>query len=151
MIMDMVARFGGFYLDEPLYHVWARPNSDHRSIDLTEKKALQKMISEDIYYVLRDQRRKTGTDLLKDNDMKGMEELEKKMLSNRRYIAEKIRKFACIQIDYGHYKNAQELLLAAIKTAPFYKTNYQSLLYLLRTRSRSRQIEMRYTELPQEA
>ena len=151
MIMDMVARFGGYYLDEPLYHVWARPNSDHRSIDLTEKRALQKMISEDVYYILRDQRRKTGTDLLKENDMKGMEALEKKMLGDRKYIAEKIRKFACIQIDYGHYKNAQELLLRAIKTAPFYKMNYKSLLYLVRSKGKNKQKELIYTELPTEA
>ena len=99
----------------------------------------------------RDQRRKTGTDLLKENDMKGMEALEKKMLGDRKYIAEKIRKFACIQIDYGHYKNAQELLLRAIKTAPFYKMNYKSLLYLVRSKGKNKQNELKYTELHSEA
>ena len=133
LIMDIVDRFGGYYIDECLYHVWARPNSDHRSIDLTERKALQKLISEDIYYKLKEQRIETGTDYLKDYDMAAMEKLELSMLNDKKFVAEKIRKFACIQIDYGNFFNAKELLFKAVKVAPFYIKNYQSLLYYFRT------------------
>ncbi len=149
-IMSILAEHGGYYLDEPLYHVWARPNSDHRSIDLTEKRALQKMISQDVYDILREQRIATGTDYLKDNDMAAMEKLEKKMLGDKKYIANKIRKFACIQIDYGHFTNAKELLIAAIKTAPFFLDNYRSLLYYLRTSRKNNAPKRLYTELPSE-
>jgi glycosyltransferase involved in cell wall biosynthesis len=147
-ILEIVASFGGYYLDECLYHVWARPNSDHRSIDLTEKKALQKMISEDIYWFLKEQRVKTGIDLLKKNDIEGLNKLEDRMLRNKSYVADKIRKYACIQIDYGHYESAKELLLAAIKKAPLFPRNYQSFLYLLRTRGRKNVNQTIYTELP---
>lgn len=146
MIMDIVDRFGGYYLDEPLYHVWARPNSDHRSIDLTEKRALQKMISEDIYNILKEQRLKTGTDYLKDNDMDAMMKLENKMLGDKNYIAEKIRKYACIQIDYGKYENAKELLMTAIKKAPLYIRNYQSFLYYLRSKNAAKSPDKKFTE-----
>lgn len=147
MILDIVDRFGGYYLDEPLYHVWARPNSDHRSIDLKEKRALEKMISEDIYYFLKDQRIKTGTDYLKENDLEAMRRLEHKMLKDSNYIAEKIRMFACIQIDYGLYENARELLFAAMKKAPFYPNTYRSFLYLLRMRGKAHVPVKEYTEL----
>jgi len=147
-IMDIVARFGGYYLDECLYHVWARPNSDHRSIDLSEQRAVLKMISEDIYNKLKEQRIATGTDFLMSHDKKGMEKLERSMLNNKNFIAEKIRKFACIQIDYGNFANARELLVKALQVAPFYTKNYQSLLYYLRSSSKKPVQRTIHTETP---
>jgi len=135
-IMDIVARFGGYYLDECLYHVWARPDSDHRSIDLSEERAILKMISEDIYNKLKEQRIATGTDYLMANNQKEMKALEHSMLHDKNFIAEKIRRFACIQIDYGNFVNAKALLLKAIQVAPLYTKNYQSVLYYLRSTSK---------------
>ncbi|HRO41805.1 MAG TPA: glycosyltransferase family 2 protein [Flavipsychrobacter sp.] len=128
-ILDIISRYGGYYIDECLYHVWARPNSDHRSIDLTDKRAIKKLISEDIYYKLKEQRVKSGTDYLKENNTDGMEKLEGPMLHNKVFVADKLRLMACIQIDYGNLKAAKQLLLNAIKIAPFFSKNYRSLLY----------------------
>ena len=147
-VMDITSRFGGYYLDEPLYHVWARPNSDHRSIDLSEKRALLKLISEDIYYKLKEQRATTGTDYLKENNMEEMKKLERSILRNKNFIAEKIRKFACIQIDYGHLENAKELLVQALKISPFYMKNYQSLLYYMRANKTKDSARKLYKETP---
>lgn len=134
LILEILDMYGGYYLDEYLYYVWARPNSDHRSIDLTEPRALLKILSHDIYKILKEQRIKTGTDLLKSKDEKGMKALEEKMLNDKQYLADKLRMYACIQIDHGNFADGQYLLLEAIKTAPFFVKNYQSLLYLLRNK-----------------
>lgn len=128
-ILEILSQYGGYYIDECLYHVWARPNSDHRSIDLTDKRAIKKLISEDIYYQLKEQRVKTGTDYLKDNNTRGMEQLEASMLYNKEFVADKLRLMACIQIDYKNFPVAKQLLLNAIKIAPFFMKNYRSLLY----------------------
>lgn len=143
-ILEILSSFGGYYLDECLYHVWARANSDHRSIDLSDKKAMRKMISEDIYNKLKEQRLRTGTDYLKDNNPAGLKKLEKEMISDKKFIAEKIRKFACIQIDYGHFSNARELLFKAIKTAPFFPRNYQTLLYYFRAQRNQKALNVQH-------
>lgn len=132
-IMDIVDRYGGYYMDEYLYFVAARSNSDHRSIDLESPNGLRKLISFDIYKFLRTQRVETGTDWLKEGKMKELEQYEQKLMSNKLYIAEKIRVFACIQIDYHNISNGWSLLKQAISTSPLYKKNYQSLLYLLKS------------------
>jgi len=128
-ILDIISRFGGYYIDECLYHVWARPNSDHRSIDLTDKRAIKKLISEDIYHKLKEQRVQTGTDFLKENNLAALEDLVTPMLNNKAYVADKLRLMACIQIDYGNLKSAKQLLLNAIKIAPLFPKNYRSLRY----------------------
>lgn len=133
-IMDIIDRFGGYYLDEYLYYVWARPNSDHRSIDLDDANGVRKLISFDMYKFLRKQRVETGTDWLKDGEMDKLYAQEKKLINSKQYIADKIRTFACIQIDYGKYSNGWSLLKQAIKTAPFYTKNYNSLFYLIRSK-----------------
>ena len=88
-----------------------------------------KLISEDIYNKLKEQRVATGTDYLKDNNMEGMRSIEAPMLNNKHFIADKLRLMACIQIDYGNFKPARQLLLNAIKIAPFFAKNYRSLRY----------------------
>lgn len=131
-IMDIIDRYKGYYLDEYLYFVWARHNSDHRSIDLSKTNGVRKLISFDLYKFLRQQRFETGTDMLKEEQYELLKEHEDAMMNNRIFIADKIRMFACIQIDNGFYDNAWELLKQAIKIAPLHITNYQSLFYLLR-------------------
>ncbi|HTN47119.1 MAG TPA: glycosyltransferase family A protein [Flavipsychrobacter sp.] len=133
-VMSMLDAYGGYYLDEPLYHVWARPLSDHRSLDVNEPNFLRKAISGDIYRFLRKQRIETGTDWLKENNMTEVKKLENEKLNDKSYMSEKLRAIACIQIDYGSYKNAWLLLLEAFKKAPFYLENYRSLLYLLKSK-----------------
>ncbi len=135
-IMDIIDKYGGYYLDEYLYFVWARPNSDHRSIDLTEPNALRKLISYDIYQHLKKQRLETGTDWLKDGDMEALKSYEHQLMTTKEFIANKLRVFACIQIDNGKHETGWELLKQAISIAPFYLKNYQSLLYLLRARTK---------------
>ena len=136
MILDMVDRQGGYYLDEYLYFVWARPNSDHRSIDFTEPNALRKIISYDVYKEIRRQRVETGTDWLKDNDWDSAHAYEKKLLSDKRYMAEHYRRFACLQIDHGIIGEGWDLLKRAIKTDPFYMENYKTLRYLWTMKSK---------------
>ncbi len=130
-ILEIVSKYGGYYLDEYLYHVWARPNSDHRSIDLTEPNALRKIISYDIYKELRRQRIETGTDWLRDKDFDSLKAYEQKLLSDKKYMAEHFRRFACIQLDHGNIIGGKEMLMQAIKTAPLYIENYKTLRYYL--------------------
>ncbi len=136
-IMSIIDKFGGYYLDEYLYFVWARANSDHRSIDLSEPNALKKIIAFDIYKFLKKQRIETGTDYLKDNNMDALKEYEQSLLNNNKYMADKIRMFACIQIDNGNLLGGKQLLHEAIKRAPTLIKNYQSYLYLLRAKKKA--------------
>ena len=135
--MSIISKFGGYYLDEYLYFVWARANSDHRSIDLTEPNALKKIIAFDIYKFLKKQRLETGTDYLNDKNIEALEEYEQSLLNNKRYMADKIRMFACIQIDNGNLLGGKELLLEAIKMAPTFVKNYQSYMYFLRAKRKA--------------
>ncbi|MCB0700171.1 MAG: hypothetical protein KDC11_09995, partial [Chitinophagaceae bacterium] len=135
-ILDIMDKFGAYYLDEYLYHVKARHDSDHRSIDLDDENALRKLISYDIYLFLKKQRKKTGTDHLNDNNIKELKKYEQKLMNNRRYIADKMRVFACIQIDHGNLKEGRKLLMNAIGIAPFYIKNYQSLFYMFKSKIR---------------
>lgn len=130
MIMDILADYGGYYLDEHLYNVWARPNSDHRTIDLTEPNALRKIISYDVYKQLHEQRIATGTDWLKDNKLEELKDYEQTLLNNNEYMAKHYRRFACIQIDNGLYSNAWTLLKQALKSDPLLIENYKTLRYL---------------------
>lgn len=131
-IMDIISKFGGYYIDDYLYFVWARPNSDHRTIELDDPNALRKLISYDVYKELKRQRLETGTDWLNDNNMAALEEFEKSLLENKNYIADKLRTFACIQIDNGKYKNGWSLLKQAFSISPLFIQNYRTLLYLLK-------------------
>jgi glycosyltransferase involved in cell wall biosynthesis len=132
MIMDIVDRYGGYFLDEYLYHVWARPDSDHRSIDLQDRNALRKLVTEDIYALLKQQRIETGTDWLKDNETEKVLAYEQQLLNRNAYIADKIRIFACIQIDHKKFGTAFSLLKKAIRKAPLLLPNYRTLLYFFR-------------------
>ncbi|MCB0697116.1 MAG: glycosyltransferase [Chitinophagaceae bacterium] len=136
-IMDIISRYGGYYLDEYLYFVWARPNSDHRSIDLDAPNALRKIIAYDVFQQLKKQRLETGTDWLKEGNMKALEEYEQKLMNDKRFLANKIRTFACIQIDNGKFSNGWALLKQAISTAPLSVSNYQSLWYLVRAKMKN--------------
>lgn len=134
LILEILCEYGAYYLDEYLYFVWARANSDHRSIDLTEPNALRKMIAHDIYVFLKKQRKETGTDYLKEKNFAALKEVEDKILSDKNFIADKIRVFGCIQIDYGNLKSGSALLKQAVKIAPFYSRNYRSFMYLWKAR-----------------
>lgn len=131
-IMDIISKFGGYYIDDYLYFVWARPNSDHRTIELDDPHALRKLISFDVYKELKKQRLSTGTDWLNEKDTTALKALENKLLNDREYIADKLRMFASIQIDNGKLANGWELLKQAIGHAPFYINNYRTLFYLLK-------------------
>lgn len=132
-IMSVIDKFGGYYLDEYLYFVKARPNSDHRTIELKDPHAMRKLLAYDIYKFLRKQRMETGTDWLKEGNMDALRAHEQKMLNDKDYIANKLRGFACIQVDHGKYKNAWALLKQAIIVSPTFMQNYRSLGYLLRS------------------
>lgn len=131
-IMDVLDKYQGYYLEEELYFVQVRTTSDHRSIDLTEPTALRKLIITDVYYELKRQRLTTGTDWLQQKNFNALQGFEQQLLSNKNLVADKIRTFACIQIDHAQYKPAWHLLLQAVKKAPLFATNYASLFYLLR-------------------
>jgi hypothetical protein len=131
-IMEIVQQQGGYFLDEYLYHVWARPESDHRSIDLQDEGALKKLVTEDIYLQLKEQRKKTGTDWLKEGKMKELLSYEQSLLGDKSYLADKIRTFACIQIDHKKFGPAFQLLKKSLLKAPLMPANYRTILYFLR-------------------
>lgn len=133
-IMEILDKYKGYYLNEYLYNWVMRPNSDHRTINLDEPRALAKMISNDIYLELKRQRIETGTDWVKDKDWAAIKNFEQKLLSDNNFIADKIRVFACIQIDYGNYEEGKRLLFSAIKRSPFFIKNYSTLLYYLKAK-----------------
>lgn len=131
-IMDALTNYPGYYLDEYLYHVLVRPNSDHRSVELTDKSALRKLVMHDVYLHLKQQRIETGTDWLLENNRKSLQQYEERLLGNKSYLSDKIRVFACIQIDHNKKSKGWKLLRQAIWLAPFHIRNYRSLTYLLR-------------------
>jgi len=82
---------------------------------------------------LKRQRIETGTDWLNDNNMTALKAYEEKLINNKRFIADKLRMFASIQIDNGKFKTGWELLRQALSLAPGYGKNYKTLMYLLRS------------------
>lgn len=132
-ILEVLHKYKGYYLEENLYFVQIRTNSDHRSINLNEQTALRKLIITDVYFELKRQRLESGTDWLKEKNFTALQQFEEKLLKNKNLIAEKIRTFACIQIDHKKFGNAWQLLQEAITKSPFYLRNYQSLFYLVRS------------------
>jgi glycosyltransferase involved in cell wall biosynthesis len=131
-IMDALSHYKGYYVDEYLYHVLVRPNSDHRSIDLNSPDYLRKIIIHDVYLTLKQQRISTGKDFLAENDMTSLNELEKKLIHDKVYLSEKLRIFACVQIDHDRKLIALKLLFKAISMSPFNLKNYRTLFYLIR-------------------
>lgn len=131
-IMELLTHFKGYYLDEHLYHVLVRPNSDHRSINLSEPSYLRKLIMQDIYLTLKQQRIATGTDALAKGDLQSLNELEARLLADKRYVSEKLRVFASIQIDHNQKRRAIKVLFKAIAIAPLAFNNYRTLFYLIR-------------------
>ena len=133
-IMDILHKHKGYYLNEFLYNWLIHPHSDHRSIQLKQPRYLTKMVSNDIYLELKRQRIETGTDWVKENNFDALKKYEQELIKNEELIADRLRVFACIQIDHGNYKSARKLLWAAIKTAPFFTRNYYSLIYFIRSK-----------------
>lgn len=131
-IMDILDRYKGYYLNEPLYNWLTHPVSDHRSININEPRYPVKMISNDIYLELKRQRKETGTDWVKDNDLAALKDFENKLINDKNLIADKLRMFACIQIDYHNFDNAKILLREAFKRSPGWIKNYKSLIYYFR-------------------
>lgn len=136
-ILELLDKYGGYYLNDCLYFVGVRPDSDHRMLNMQDPNYLRKAISHDIYEELKRQRLQNRTDWLKENDFANLKEFEKKQLADKKYIADKIRMFACIQIDYGNFWEGKKLLKAAMKISPLMKVNYQTLLYYLKAKYRT--------------
>ena len=132
-ILDVLSRYKGYYLDEYLYFVLVRPDSDHRSINLKDENVLRKLIAPEVYKKLKEQRLQTGTDWLKDKNFHQLQAYEQQLIKNKKYVTEKLRGFACTQIDHKRYKPAYQLLKAAIRVYPLYLKNYQTLLYYFRS------------------
>lgn len=141
LVLSILDEYGGYYLDDYLYFVWARHNSDHRSIDLSEPNALRKIISYDMYKLFKKQRLERGTDWLKEKRFDLIKQEEDKLIDDSNYIAEKIRAFGCIQVDYGNYNDAAYLIKEAIRKSPLYMPNYKSLLYLLRSLNKKKELQ----------
>lgn len=133
-ILEILDRFKGYYIDEYLYNVQVRANSDHRSIDIRAPFTRRKLIITDVYYELRRQRLERGSDWLSEQNHEQLAAYEARLLQDNKYIAEKIRNFASLQIDFRQFGNAWTLLKEAFRLSPFLSNNFRTLLYLLRTR-----------------
>jgi glycosyltransferase involved in cell wall biosynthesis len=131
-IMELLTYYSGYYLDEHLYHILVRPNSDHRSIDLKDASYLRKLVMYDIYQKLKHQRVTTGTDWLAQNDLQALKNYENKLIADNSLVSERLRVLACIQIDHHKIHNAWIILKKAIGLSPLYFNNYRSLFYLIR-------------------
>lgn len=132
-LLEVLSNYKGYFLDEYLYYVLARPQSDHRGIDLNDKNALRKLAIQGVFKELKRQRIATGSDWLKEGKLDSLETYEQQLISNKLYMAEAFRSMACKQIECNGFHSAAELLKAAIKRAPMYKKNYRTVLYYLRT------------------
>jgi glycosyltransferase involved in cell wall biosynthesis len=132
-IMDIVDKYKAYYIDDHLYNIQVRTNSDHRSIDLKDPFMLRKLVITDVYHELKKQRIETGKDYLSEQNMAGLNSLENVLIKNNAYIAERLRIFACVQIDHKQYENGWKVLSYAIKKAPLHLKSYQSLLYLIKS------------------
>lgn len=133
-IMQLAFYYKGYYLDEYLYHVNVRSDSDHRSVNLSDRASLRKLISHDVYLELKRQRLENGADWLEDKNFFELNSFEQKLLNDRLYINRKICNYAALQIDFGNFKKAFSLLLFAIRHSPFAFMNIRVLFYLTRAK-----------------
>jgi len=132
-ILCCLSHFKGYYINEPLYHVLIRTNSDHRSID---ERYIRKLSVLDAYYLLRKQRRETGTDWLAEGKEAQLLAYEQQLLSDRRFMAEKYQYYSCIQLDHKKVMEGWALARKAFQLNPWRLQNLRTLFYAWRLKTR---------------
>lgn len=126
-ILEVLSEFKGYALNEYLYVARFNPTSNHRTY-----KSLRKMVASDIFFLLKQQRATTGTDWLKDGRVDMLQAHESKLLSDRRYLAEKFREYAVYQVDAGRIGNALGFLIQSLSSWPFWGPSYRTAFYALK-------------------
>jgi glycosyltransferase involved in cell wall biosynthesis len=124
--MEMMEGHLGYHIGEPLYHARVRAGSHHRSV------SERVLITAEVYKVLADQRRRTGTDILKDGNVEAIAALERQILDNRKVRAEHIRERAVINVDCGYHAEAAKMLLEALWCNPLSLQGWRTAAYLAR-------------------
>ncbi|HWJ26256.1 MAG TPA: glycosyltransferase family A protein [Flavisolibacter sp.] len=126
-ITEMLDGKKAYHINEGLYHARVRPSSNHRSFNL------KKITSAFVYDYLLEQRRKTGTDWLKEKRWDMIEKLESDILGDRKRMSMKFREYATNQIDARALKPALPLLLKALRLNTFSLTNWRTIVYFIRS------------------
>ena len=128
---QILYRYKGYYISERLYYARFTVNSNTRSLG-----NIRKFIADDIYYLLRDQTLKTGTNWLEQQSFTELKKFEDTLLSDKKLLSEKYRALATHYIDEGEFKVGASLLKKAFSYNPLNLNIYRSLLYILKKRFR---------------
>jgi glycosyltransferase involved in cell wall biosynthesis len=121
-------RFPIYALGVALYGYRDNPTSITSLLDNPRKLVMPGILLE-----LRRQRAETGTDLLEQGSAAALQELERQLLTNRRYRASQLRIWAARAVDSGNLRNAKSLLLQSWISWPFDLSFYRTAVYYARS------------------
>lgn len=96
------------------------------------------LVMNDLLDHLDDQNRANGTNDLESGDMAALQALEKRLMSNRRLVAERLRTYAARAIDHRRSREAASLLARALVCHPTSPLLWRTAAYYLRSALRRR-------------
>lgn len=120
-------------IDNAFYHYRYNPNSLSRNVK-NPKKITDPLILKE----LLKQRKEKKTDWLENEEFDLLDKFEKKLLNNKKLMSNHYSKWSRKSIDYKNWREAESLLVKAIKTHPLNLKNWKVLLYYIKKRSGSR-------------
>lgn len=126
-ILEVLSNFKGYAVNEYLYVARFNHRSNHRTF--TSKK---KMAAPDLYFLLKSQRVKTGSDWLLEGRQDLLLAFESKLLSNRKFLAEKYREYAVYKIDAGQLLPGVKFIAQAMICWPFHGSTLRTIMYAFR-------------------
>ena len=130
--VKIAERFPFYYLREPLYYYRSNINSITATFDNPKKLTIIAILKE-----LKRQRKKTGTDWLEQKDFESIRAYEKKLLADKKWIAEQYRTYAAVRLDYNDFKTARQLLAKAFRKNPFDIRIIRTSFYMFRQMMKS--------------
>ena len=125
-LMDLLDGRQGFHIADALYHARIRSGSNCRVWNE------RMMTSYQLYLELAEQRRKTGTDWLREGKLTEMKRFEVAAGRDRRLRAQSMRDTAAINIDCDNYGAAAKLLTKSLVLNPTSSLAWRSAFYLVR-------------------
>lgn len=126
-ILEVLSNFRGYAINEYLYVARFNPTSNHRTLS-----SLKKLAAPDLYFLLKKQRVSTGTDWLLEKKENLLLDYERKLLKDRKFMAEKYREYAVYKIDSDLIRPGLKLIFASFSYWPFWLPTYRTLYYAFR-------------------
>jgi glycosyltransferase involved in cell wall biosynthesis len=126
-ILEVLSRFKGYAINEYLYIARFNPTSNHRTLT-----SHRKLAASDLYFFLKKQRVTRGSDWLSEGRQDLLLEYEKKLLSDRRFLAEKYREYAVYRLDSNEIGPGFKLIVSSLCQWPFHTSTYRTIFYGIR-------------------